>query len=117
LNQTIGLIACMAILAAGQLLFKKTAQALHAASFIGSIEAMLRQPAFYAAVTLYALSTFLWVWVLTRVPLSIAYPFVGLAMMIVPLLGCWFFGETTNLAYWIGAAMVAGGIVVIQLSA
>jgi beta-galactosidase/beta-glucuronidase len=41
--------------------------------------ALLVQPSLYAACLLCAAATVLWVWLLTYIPLSAAYPFVALS--------------------------------------
>ena len=50
--------------------------------------------AFYVACLLYAAATVLWVWILTKLPLSTAYPFVGLSFVMVALAGWCFLGRT-----------------------
>ena len=44
-------------------------------------------------VFLYAGATALWVYVLKTVPLNIAYPFMGLAFVVVPVVAHFFVGE------------------------
>ena len=74
-------------------------------------------PAFYAACLLYAAATVLWVWILARLPLSTAYPFVGLSFVIVSLAGWFFLGEPASMRGWIGVLMVAAGVVLVASSA
>src|SRR5437867_1430950 len=72
------LIGYPLLLAAGQILFKRTATRLVGLPMPEQLMALLVQPSFYAACLLYAAATVLWVWLLTHIPLSAAYPFVGL---------------------------------------
>lgn len=89
-------------LAAGQLLFKSTAVRVKGLSLAAMLRSIAFVPSFYAACVLYAVATVLWVWVLTKVPLSTAYPFVGL-----------FLGETPTVGGCIGMLMVAVGVALI----
>jgi hypothetical protein len=41
---------------------------------------VIRQPALYAALTLYGFSTVLWIWIMSRLPLMQAHPWVDANM-------------------------------------
>lgn len=117
LNQALLVVFALA-LAGGQLLFKRTADGLAGATgFAASIERVALSPSFYLALGLYAGSTLLWTWVLTRVPLSQAYPWAALGTAIVPLLAVLCFGERVRPGFWVGAALIMVGVVVTQRSA
>jgi hypothetical protein len=73
------LIGYPLLLAVGQLLFKRTATRLVGLPMPEQLLTLQVQPSFYAAGLLYAAATVLWVWLLTYIPLSAAYPFVGLS--------------------------------------
>ena len=79
--------------------------------------ALLVQPSFYAACLLYAGATVLWVWLLTHIPLSAAYPFVGLSFIVVPVASWWFLGEPLGLRYWTGIGLIVAGVGVIAEAA
>ena len=76
-----------AALAAGQLLFKSTAIRVMGLPFVAMVSKIALVPSFYAACLLYAAATVVWVWILARLPLSTAYPFVGLSFVMVSLAG------------------------------
>jgi len=106
------------ILSCGQLLFKTTAAAL--AGAVGTADALARllaAPSFYAAVGLYGFSTLLWIWILTRMPLSLAYPWVALTTAVVPLLAILVHGEKVRPVFWLGLVLVVLGILLIQQAA
>ena len=106
------------ILSCGQLLFKRTATALTgAAGVLDALERLLLAPSFYAAVLLYGGSTLLWIWILSRVPLSLAYPWIALSTALVPLLAILFHGEQVRPVFWLGVALVVMGILLIQQAA
>lgn len=77
--------------------------------FIGSL---LVNPYFWVALFIYGAATVLWVFTLSRVPLSRAMPFVALTFAIVPIVSVVALGEKLNLAYWIGVAIIAAGVYV-----
>lgn len=77
--------------------------------FIGSL---LVNPYFWIALFIYGAATVLWVFTLSRVPLSRAMPFVALTFAIVPIVSVVALGERLNLAYWIGVAIIAAGVYV-----
>ena len=106
-----------AALAVGQLLFKSTAIRVGGLPFAAMVSKIAFVPSFYAACLLYAAATMLWVWILTKLPLSTAYPFVGLSFVMVALAGWCFLGETPSIRGWIGVLMVAAGVALAASSA
>jgi drug/metabolite transporter (DMT)-like permease len=95
------------LLAVGQLLFKRTATRLVGLAMPEQLVALLVQPSFCAACLLYAGATVLWVWLLTHIPFSAAYPFVGLSFIVVPVASWWFLGEPLGLRYWTGIGLMS----------
>ena len=74
-----------AMLAAGQVFFKYAASSMTNKPVADGFLELAQTPTFYAAVALYGAATLLWVWILSRVPLSQAYQWVALAMSAVPI--------------------------------
>ena len=103
-----------AVLAAGQVLFKFSAAAFKSKSVAQGFVELAQTPTFYAAVTLYGAATLLWVWILSRVPLSQAYPWVALATSAVPILAVVVFDERFDSTYWLGVALVVMGVFLTQ---
>jgi drug/metabolite transporter (DMT)-like permease len=95
----------VASLAAGQICFKLASPAF--ASF--SIRSLFA-PIFILALVIYAIATVMWVVVLSRVPLTVAYPLVALSYLIVPLLARFFLGEPLHWQTFAGAAVIIAGI-------
>jgi len=104
------------ILAAGQLLFKRVGLSIRGLSALDAAATLLREQTLYLALAMYGAATVLWIWILARVPLVQAYPWIGAGLVIVPLLSSHFFGERVAPLFWVGAALVAVGLVVTQLS-
>lgn len=112
----IGLAVFSTMLAIGQLLFKKAGLSMRGIPLRDGLLGLAQLPAFYAAIILYAAATFLWVWLLSRVTLMQAYPWVAAGIVIVPLLSAAIFGERVASTYWVGAALIIAGIAVTQYS-
>lgn len=95
-------------LSIGQVLFKLAAMALQGDAPLWQL--LARNGYLWSALVVYGLSTALWVAVLRQAPLRLAYPFVALAFVLVPLMGHWFLGETLRWQSLLGAALIAVGI-------
>jgi drug/metabolite transporter (DMT)-like permease len=76
--------------------------------------AIARMPVLYAALGLYAAATLVWIWVLSRVPLSQAYPWVAISVGAVPLLAWLVFHERLTSGYWIGLGFIVVGVFLTQ---
>ncbi len=105
------------ILAAGQVLFKKLGLAIAGLPPAEALFVVLRDPVLYGALALYGLATLLWIWILSRVPLSQAYPWVAVGTALVPFLGWYLYGERVSPVFWAGIALVVAGVLVTQYAA
>jgi drug/metabolite transporter (DMT)-like permease len=108
------LLALTFILAGGQSLFKKVGLGIAGLPPAAAMLAVLRDPLFYGSIGLYGFGTLLWIWILSRVPLSQAYPWVALGMVIVPLFGWYIFAERVAPMYWAGTVLMVAGLALIQ---
>jgi undecaprenyl phosphate-alpha-L-ara4N flippase subunit ArnE len=111
-RQLLELLSFPVAIAAGQILFKRAAAQVTAGASGGWLLELARLPVMWMAIGLYAVSTLLWVRILTTVPLSRAYPFVALAFVLVPAAGYLFFHETINGRYAMGTALIVAGVIV-----
>ena len=106
------LLAAYALgMSAGQILFKLAADRVNTTT--GSrlfILGLVGNVYFVAAVLLYGLMTVLWVWILTRVPLTKAYPFVVLAFVFTPALAAFLFGERFGSWYVVSILLIVSGL-------
>ena len=100
-------LACVAAIAVGQVFFKLAARA---ASGAAALPWDLLNPYLFIALAIYGAATLLWVWLLKTLPLNVAYPFVGLAFVIVPLLGAAFLDESLDWRHLAGGALIASGV-------
>lgn len=102
-------LACVIAISAGQILFKLAARA---ATGSAGFPWDLFNGYLFAALAVYGAATLLWVWLLKTLPLNVAYPFVGLAFVIVPLLGAWLLNEPLDWRHLAGGALIAAGVAV-----
>lgn len=71
---------------------------------------VIASPYLLSGGALYGAATLVWIWLLSKMPLSQAYPFMALGFVLVPLASAYFFGEQLHLKYWAGMACIIGGI-------
>ncbi|MFN2586708.1 MAG: EamA family transporter [Actinomycetota bacterium] len=83
---------------------------------VETIGKAIREPRLWAGLTLFGISSVFWLVVLSRVPLSVAYPFVGISYIFVVAFARFVLHESVPATRWIGVAVVALGIAIIGLS-
>jgi drug/metabolite transporter (DMT)-like permease len=64
----------------------------------------------------FAISAVAWLTTLSRLPLSIAYPFNALGYLIILTASTFLLNERTNIWTWVGTAFVAGGLLIVVLT-
>lgn len=102
-------LLCVVCISIGQLLFKKAALTLPVNP---QIMDWLFNGWLIASLLLYGLTTLGWIGILRHAPLHMAYPFMGLAFLIVPCLAWLFLGEPLHLQTIIGSLLIFLGVVV-----
>jgi drug/metabolite transporter (DMT)-like permease len=80
---------------------------------IGALLWLLTDLTILAALACAFLASMLWMSAMTRLPLSIAYPFTSLSIVIVTLLGAYFTREPITPAKLGGTLLVAAGLFVL----
>jgi drug/metabolite transporter (DMT)-like permease len=95
-------------LSVGQVLFKLAARDLAGTEPL--INQILVNQYLWVALAVYGLATAFWVGLLRYVPLHVAYPFVALAFLFVPLLGHWFLNEPLRWQSLAGSLVIAIGV-------
>jgi len=101
------ILLTIAMLACGQVLFKQASGQL---SF--SRPASLFSWTLFFALLVYGMATLLWLAVLSRVPLSLAFPFYGLTFLLVPLFAWWLLHEPIRPQVWIGGGVIMLGVLI-----
>lgn len=80
---------------------------------LASVLAQFMHPLTVAAVCAYVGSLVLWLIALRDVPLSLAYPFAGLTIAIVALMGVFVLGEGMAWSQAIGIGLIAIGVMML----
>lgn len=93
-------------MATGQIFFKMAAQNAPQMNSLSAVFSLALNPWFIGALALYAISTVLWVSVLQQISLSIAYPFVALGFIVIPLASFFLFKEPLNWQYGVGVVLL-----------
>ena len=101
---------CVLGIAIGQILFKLSAISLKSS---GSFFAIKTAALVLAAMCLYGVTSFVWVWALQKIELSRIYPFMALSFILVPLGSHFFLGEQLQPQYILGVAIIIAGIIVV----
>lgn len=81
--------------------------------YIEKIVVVATSPFVITGLGLYVLGALVWLSVLAKVDVSLAYPFVGLGFLITAGFAALFLGETITLPRLIGTGMIAAGIVLV----
>lgn len=111
------ILCSLALGALGQVLLKSGASTLDAQGpgvFSAVLEG-LRQPMVVLGLLAYVVSSGLWLVVLSRVQLSVAYPLAAVNHVLVAV-GAVALGESLPPARWLGVALVASGVALLGFS-
>jgi multidrug transporter EmrE-like cation transporter len=102
--------ANIALMCAGQLLFKKAAIFLVAHPELSYFNRFLLNLWFYPAVFLFAVATLTWTQILTTMKLSVAYPILSISYIITAVAAYYFFGEKISVLNWTGIFIILVGV-------
>jgi multidrug transporter EmrE-like cation transporter len=83
---------------------------------IKSALALALNPAIIFALFIYGMSVLSWMYVLSKVDVSLAYPFLGLGFVFVAVISYLFMSEPLNAQKMIGIVTVAIGIIILARS-
>lgn len=85
-------------------------QALTGSDYWSIARSIGTDPSILAGFVLYGLGAVIWLFVLARLDVSVAYPFVALGFLLTMVLGCLIFGEALTVRKIFGTLIVAFGI-------
>ncbi len=105
-SSTLILIASTLCAALGQVLFK--AGAHRAEDLLHFLNGWI-----LIGLLAYGVGTLLWIYALSRMPLTAAYPFTVLTFALVYLAGVFLFGEPVTLRAMAGVVLILGGLFLI----
>ena len=71
---------------------------------------LVTTPAILAAIPVYAISNVGWLVVLSRLNLSVAYPFLASLYIFLPIFSMLFLSETLSTQHWAGIIVIGIGV-------
>ena len=93
---------------------------LSSALQVGVYESLLVaifSPLIWLGLIIYVISVALWLWVLSKVDLSVAYPFVGVSFLVTMAFGAFLLNENISPTRIAGTLLIAFGCVLVGKSA
>ena len=116
------ILISVAVTAVAQVILKRgmSVSGMHEALGMGWASATLAVASnawVLAGLALYFLGAVIWLLVLNRVPVSFAYPFVGLGFVLTALLAWGLLGEGLSVARALGTLLVTLGVALIARAA
>lgn len=95
----------------GQIMLKMAAQRMRPEA---PLTAIATDPVLLGALSLYALLSLVWLFILKELPLNTAYPFVAFSFAVTPMLAWTLLGEKPDGLYFLGIALICTGVVITQ---
>ncbi|MCF6138791.1 EamA family transporter [Pseudalkalibacillus berkeleyi] len=100
------------LLVGGQMLWKVGAAKIDQWNF-ETIIYLLKSPFFIGGGLLYVVATFIWMYIITKLPFSVAYPLQSLSYVIGVLAAYFYFKESVDASQWIGVCVIVIGVYLI----
>jgi drug/metabolite transporter (DMT)-like permease len=112
------LLFAVASAAAGQVMLKHGMQIATARAHAGRSLALsaATSPWVLLGLAVFGISAIAWLTTLSRVPLSVAYPFNALGYLGILTASAVVLHERTNVATWIGSLLVVSGLIMVVLA-
>ena len=114
------LLFAVALAATGQLLLKNGMNSAKSASQTSGRSLLLSaatSPWVLGGLVVFAVSAVAWLVTLSRVPLSVAYPFNALGYVLILVASTVILHERANACTWFGTLLVVGGLIVVVTTA
>lgn len=107
------LIASVIFSSSAQLLFKKGVSGVGGdEDIVGFFIRVIKSPHVWVGMFLFGIGLVIWLFALRHVPISKAYAFVALGIVLVTLSGFVFLGERVNLSSLVGCGFVVIGLLI-----
>jgi len=85
-------------------------------SFVKALPKIFSDLYVLGGITIYVISTALWLWVLSKVDLSFAYPCISISYIIIILAGRWIFRECIDGWKIAAIALILSGVILLGFS-
>lgn len=112
-------LVCVLMSSAAQLVMKRGLGpgGADVADVAGTYAQAFTSPLVWLGLVLYGASAVLWLWVLSRLDVSLAYPLVSLGFVLTMLLGILWLGEPFSWLRVAGCTLIVLGVSLLALSA
>lgn len=87
----------------------------HAAA--GFVAKMLTNVTVLAGMSMYFLSAAMWLYLLTKLDVSVVQPILSLTYVLTPILAIFFIGESVPLTRWLGILVIVLGVFIVARTA
>jgi multidrug transporter EmrE-like cation transporter len=108
---------CVLLSSAAQLAMKRGMGAPAGGDLGATYLHALSSPLVWLGLVLYGASAVLWLWVLSRLDVSLAYPLVSLGFVVTMGLGVWWLGEPFSWLRVAGCTLIVVGVSLLALDA
>ena len=89
---------------------------LSADSWTTTLWRMATESYFVLGIACYAISVFVWILGLSRVPVSVAYPMLSLGYVVNAIAAYYLFGEMVSVQRWLGIGFIIVGVYLVARS-
>ncbi len=113
------LFVSISLAVAGQLLMKQGMMMFGkfpVTQLLAKMIPMIFQPYVFLGIICFGVSSIFWLVVLSRIDLSLAYPLVSIAYIVVAIFSYYVFKENVSLLRWIGIITICLGVLLISRS-
>lgn len=113
------MITSILLAVAGQLLMKRGMMAFGTfpvSQLLFNLIPMFMNPYVFFGFACFGLSSIFWLVVLSRLPLSLVYPMVSVAYVLVAFVSFIWFKENVSMIRWLGIAIIIVGVFLISRS-
>lgn len=85
----------------------------HQTEGLNSVLRIATQPYIMSGIALYILSMGVWIVVLSKLPVSVAYPLLSIGYVVTAIFGYFLFGESISIAKIVGITVIIIGVVIL----
>jgi drug/metabolite transporter (DMT)-like permease len=103
------LVGNILLLVTGQVLWKMAVSNMDTWTFESAMR-LIMSPLFIGGAALYVVATGLWLYVLSKLPLSVAYPSQSISYILAAIIALIVFKETVQPTQWIGMLVILFGV-------
>ncbi len=108
---------CVLLSSTAQLVMKRGMDTPAAAQISGTYMHALTSPLVWLGLMLYGANAMIWLWVLSRLDVSVAYPLVSLGFVVTLVMGVLWLGEPFSWMRVAGCALIVAGVSLLAIDA